>query len=181
MKGCVDVFFNTFIYLVCTVSLLLCQLFSRCREQGLVSSCRAQASRCGNISCCGARALGCLGFSSCGSWALEHKFNSCGARQLLHSMWDLTCVSCFGRWVLYHWATRETLVDVFYTFSSEVHLCLMGLCGSIFSSSVTVYPGISMDLFGCGKTECVIVCDLSNCVWLSAPDHEFYVWGSVWL
>ena len=46
--------------------------------------------------------------SSCGSWA-----------QLLYGMWesswirDWTCVSCMGRWILYHWARREALKMIF--------------------------------------------------------------------
>ena len=51
-----------------------------------------------------------VGFSSCGSWALEHRHSSCGP-------WLVACgifpdqgsnhVSCIGRWILYHWATRK--------------------------------------------------------------------------
>ena len=72
------------------------------------------------FSCCWARALGCPGFSGCSTWALvrpwapEHRLNSCGA-QGLADLWhvgssrtrDETCVSCIGRQILYHWATRE--------------------------------------------------------------------------
>ena len=55
------------------------RLFSSCREPGLLSSHRAQASDRGGFSCCRTQPLGCSGFSSCGSWALEHRLNSCGA------------------------------------------------------------------------------------------------------
>ena len=53
------------------------------------------------------------GLSSCGFWALEHRLNRCGSRaSLLGGMWDLPGlgiepVSCIGRWILYHRATRE--------------------------------------------------------------------------
>ena len=40
-------------------------LVSSCSEQGLLSSCGAQASHCRGFSCWGARALECSGF---GSW-----------------------------------------------------------------------------------------------------------------
>jgi len=46
------------------------------------------------------------GLSSCSSWAREHRLNS-----YLGSSWirDWTRVSCIGRQILYHWATREVL------------------------------------------------------------------------
>ena len=49
---------------------------------------------------------GFRGLSNCGSRALEHKLNSCGLVAPWHtgSSWikDQTCVSCSGRWILYH-------------------------------------------------------------------------------
>ena len=42
--------------------------FSRCSEQGLLSSCGMGASHRGGFSCCGAWALEC-GLSNCGTWA----------------------------------------------------------------------------------------------------------------
>ena len=62
----------------CTGSLLQRGLFSGVGEQGLLSSCGAQASRGSSLSCCGARARGRAGFSSCSSQALRHSLNSCG-------------------------------------------------------------------------------------------------------
>ena len=41
--------------------LLLQRLFSNCREQGLLSSCRVQTSHCGGFSCCESRTRGHLG------------------------------------------------------------------------------------------------------------------------
>ena len=52
----------------CAGSLLLCSLFSRGSEQGLLYSCGAWTS-CVGFSCCGAGALECKGFSTCGTWA----------------------------------------------------------------------------------------------------------------
>ena len=80
-------FLSVYEFFGCAGSLLLLHgLFSSCGEQGLLSSCSAQASRCDSFPCCGAQALGHVGFSSCGSWAqylwlqaLEHRL-SCGAR-----------------------------------------------------------------------------------------------------
>ena len=48
----------------CAGSLLLLRLFSSCGEQGLLSSCTAQASYCSGLSCCRAPALGYVGSSS---------------------------------------------------------------------------------------------------------------------
>ena len=65
-------------------------------------------------------------FSSCGSQAPEHRLNSCGAQaQPLRCIWgsslirDLTHVSCIGRQILHHWATREALDLTFLTSSPE--------------------------------------------------------------
>ena len=63
-------------------SLLLCGLFSHCRQPAHHSyspvAGGVQASYCGSFSCGGAQVLGCEGFSSCGSQALEHGIRSCG-------------------------------------------------------------------------------------------------------
>ena len=45
------------------------QIFSSYGEQGLLSSCGAQASHCGGFSCCTAWALGHVGCSGCNSQA----------------------------------------------------------------------------------------------------------------
>ena len=50
-------------------SLLLCRLFSSCRDQGLLSSYCAQVSYCCGLSCYRAQAQGCSGFRSCIVWA----------------------------------------------------------------------------------------------------------------
>ena len=42
----------------CGGSCLLHQLFSSCSHWGLLSSCGAQVSHCGDFACCGARAQG---------------------------------------------------------------------------------------------------------------------------
>ena len=83
-------------------------------EWGLLSSCRAWASHCSGFVCCRAWALGWEGFSSWGSQTLEHRFSRLWCMGLvaprhMGSSWstDGTNVSCIGRWILYHWATRE--------------------------------------------------------------------------
>ena len=60
-----------FLYLFLAVLGLCCcvQAFSSCGQQGLLSSCYLQASRCGGFSC-GAQALGSTGFRSCSMWIL---------------------------------------------------------------------------------------------------------------
>ena len=66
-------FFLVFIYLFIfdyTWSLLLCMGFSSCyKQQGLLSSFSAWASRCGGFSCCEAGVVEHVGFNSCSTWA----------------------------------------------------------------------------------------------------------------
>ena len=102
-----------------SASLWLHRLFSRCSEWRLVSSYSAGAAHCGGSSCLqhrvwGAQALAAAahGLTGCSSQALKQ------AQQLWHMgsfpqhvgffpIRVQTHVSCIGRWVLYHWATRE--------------------------------------------------------------------------
>ena len=63
------------------------------------SSCDAQASHRGVSSSCRAWVLEHVGFGSCGTWAHS-----------VPGMWDWTHVSCIGRQILYHWATREACI-----------------------------------------------------------------------
>ena len=60
------------------------------------SSCGTRASHCGGFSCCGEHGL-------CGGGHGLRCLAACG------SPWarDGTCVSCFGRWTLNQWTTRE--------------------------------------------------------------------------
>ena len=73
----------------------------------------AVQSPCKGFSCCGARTLGCTGFRSfcTGLWSTDSTAVVHGLVILgqVGSFWtiDGTCVSCIGRWILYHWATRE--------------------------------------------------------------------------
>ena len=81
-------FYYLFIY-GCAESLLLWELFSSFREQGLLSICRARASHCGGFSLqgTGSRAHRLqklwLPGSSTGSIVVAHTW-----AYLLHSMWD---------------------------------------------------------------------------------------------
>ena len=61
--------FYLFLFFGYAEALLLHGLFSSCREWGLVSRCRVQASHRGGISCFGTRAPGHVGFSSFSVWA----------------------------------------------------------------------------------------------------------------
>ena len=86
-------------------------LFSSCSDWRPLSSCGARASRGG------------VGFGSCGRWAQQLQFLGSRAQarpwccQGLIVPWyvgpsqvrDRKCVSCIGRWTLYHWAIREAL------------------------------------------------------------------------
>ena len=121
---------NMFIYLGCVGSTLLHRLFSSCSKWGLcfIVVCRLH----------GARALGHTGFSHCGLWAhylwfpgsraqaqsLWHR--SLAATQHMGSSWtrDWTCVSCIGRWILYHWATWEAQLFYFYICLFQIKVLL---------------------------------------------------------
>ena len=88
-------------------SWLQCGLFSSYGERGccLVSVC--ELLTVGLLSSW-RQALAHVGFSSCCSPAREHRLSSCGAwASLPWGMWDQTTVSCIGRQLLYHWASRE--------------------------------------------------------------------------
>jgi len=85
--------------------------FSRCREHGLHSSCRAQTSHSGAFSCCGTQALEHMGFSSCCTWTQWLWLMGFVVPQHVGSSWtrDRTGVPCIARWILNHWTTREAL------------------------------------------------------------------------
>ena len=101
-------FIISFIYLLIfgsAGSSLLWGLCSSCGEQGLLPSFGAWASHCSGLSRCGVWALG--------TWAsvvVAHRWVS---SRPVGSSWirDRTCVSCIGRWILYHWTTREAPPD----------------------------------------------------------------------
>ena len=115
-------FFFKFLTLlfVCPAS-LLCGLFSSCREWGLLSSCCAQASQWCGFSSFRAWATGFESLRSChtcaqelrllGSGAQAQSWRGMGLVALRHvesyETRDWTCVSWIGRWILYHWTTRE--------------------------------------------------------------------------
>lgn len=66
----------------CVMSSLLYRLYSRCNEQGFLSSDTVQASHPGGFSYLEAQTLNPLNhtwFSSRGAWAPKHRLNSCGA------------------------------------------------------------------------------------------------------
>ena len=87
--------------------------FSSCGEWGLLCSCGAWLSHCDGFSSCRAQALGCVGFSSCvpGLWStgaiVVARGLSCSAACGIFLGRDGIHVSCIGRWILYHWATRD--------------------------------------------------------------------------
>ena len=109
-------------------SLLLHRHFSSCGKHRATPSWGALVSHCSGFSCCRTEAPGHLGITavacglrSCRSQTLEHRLNSYGSwmglltpRQV-ESSWirDQSCVSCIGRWILYHWAKREDLLHGF--------------------------------------------------------------------
>ena len=97
---------------------LLLGLFSSCREWRLLFAYGVQASHCSIFSCLGAWTVGWGGFGSCSSQVLEHSFSSwCTgfvAPQHVGSsrIRDRTGISCTGRRILYHWATREARITI---------------------------------------------------------------------
>ena len=99
-------------------------LWLRCA--GAALQCSVQASHCGSflVQSRGSRVHG---FTSCSRWAQwlwllgsrvqAQYLQRTGLVALQHvgSSWtrDWTSVSCVGRWILYHWATREAPVWCF--------------------------------------------------------------------
>jgi len=87
------------------------------------------------VSCCRARALGCIGFSSCGAWAQWLQLPD--PRTQAQWLWltsfvapwhvgssrtrDQTLVSCIGRQILDHWATRGAPGR--FSYSEFFHIC----------------------------------------------------------
>ena len=112
----------------CAGSSLLLGVFSCCDEQGLLSSCSAGASHCGGFSCCRVQALGHMGFSRLQFLASRAQvqcswYTGFVAPQHMESSLtrDWTLVSCFGRQILNHWATREAP-------DQPVFMHLAGMC-----------------------------------------------------
>ena len=88
-------YFKNFIYLFfsCAGSSLLHRFFSSCGEQ----------------------TAHCSGFSCCGTWVLGYTDSVVVAHGVpghveSSQTRDQTCVSCIGRWILYHRVTREHIV-----------------------------------------------------------------------
>ena len=94
---------------------------------GLRSCTRAFSSwdKRGLLSSCSVRASHGDGFSSCGAWVLEHRLNSCGLVAPRHvessQIRNRSHVSCIGRWILYHWATREAPILHFSFFQKHAN------------------------------------------------------------
>ena len=68
----------------------------------------------------GSRACGLCSLCHVGSLVEVHELSSCGMGLVARGMWDLssptrdqTHVPCIGRWILYHWTTREIPLIVF--------------------------------------------------------------------
>ena len=87
-------------------------LSSSCSQWGLLSSCRGWVFCCGGFFCCRAWVLEHVGFRSCGTQAQWLQFTDCRVwvQQLRHRSLVALChvgSTRVGRWILYHWATRE--------------------------------------------------------------------------
>ena len=149
-----------FIYLFifgCPGSSMLPGLFSSWGEWVPLCSCGAGVSHCGGFSCCRTWALGHAGFCNCSFLALERRLSSCGMYLVLVA-WSLvapwyvgsswtrgqTCVSCIGRWILYHWAIKEALkIMLLFFFPPSISSFPAVLLGPIlfrFSSLLLALP-----------------------------------------
>lgn len=89
------------------------ETFSSCSEQGLYSSCSAQASHCSGFCLVQAETLGAQASAvaprpwSAGSQQLQCKGLSCSEARGSQLTRDRTHVSCTDRYMLYHWGTRK--------------------------------------------------------------------------
>ena len=110
-------FWNSFTYLfIADLSLNCCSwAFSSCGQQGLLSSCRVQASHCGYFSSFGAQDLGCASsvVVACGL--------SCSEASGIFLNWDQVCVLCIGREILYHWANRKSCSKSILSIINNMH------------------------------------------------------------
>ena len=102
---------ESYLFLGCAGSLLLCIFLSSCGPQGL----REWVSHGDVFSCLGARALGCADCTSWGTWAPRPWSTgstavvpgSAATRHVgLSRTRDWTYVSFIGRWILYRSASR---------------------------------------------------------------------------
>ena len=96
------------------LSLCCCSSFSLVVERGSYSLV-IWAFHCGDSSCCGTQALGHVG-SVAVAPASRAQAHYWVAPRHVGSSWirEPARVSCIGRWVLYHWATREALHWLFF-------------------------------------------------------------------
>ena len=94
---------HSFVY-VAMLGLQCCVwAFSRCREQGLFSSCVAWASHCGGFSCCRAWALGALASVAVTHWlSCPTALGSSPTRDQIRVPW-------IGRRIVNHWDIKEVL------------------------------------------------------------------------
>ena len=132
---------NNLIYsvILAVLSLCCCAGFSLVAASGGYPRC-APASHCGGFSCGGVQARGRMVLSSCSTWAQQLQFPgsrapaqwlcmSWVALQWVGSSWtrDGNHVSCIGRQLLYHWATRKApnahflLGGLFFFFGVELY------------------------------------------------------------
>ena len=116
-----------------------CGLLSSCGVlvfSSLGVACGLQSVWALELWCPGSREHGLCSLRHAGSLVKARELSSCGARAYLpHCMWDLssptrdwTHVPCIGRWILYHWTTREVPVPAFFQFCICTSYILFILC-----------------------------------------------------
>ena len=108
---------DLFYFIDCAGSPLLHRLFSSCSEPGAaLYNGSLWACRCGWWPLCRAWNPGCLGLSSFKLWNTDSVWQT-GLVAPWHGGSSQTRaqthVSCIGRQILYHWATREALQTYF--------------------------------------------------------------------
>ena len=135
-------YFNDFCYLGYTFKIIFYLFIFYCTESLFLhkpfSSCGTRASHCG------AGALGHAGFNGCSSQDPGHGLNNSdtwflAAPQHVASSWirDETHISCIGRQILHHWATREAQGCIFLNQMSLLMIfCTLQFSGSIMSNSL---------------------------------------------
>ena len=125
-------YFLKFLFIYLAGLLLLFRLSLAGVSGGLLSGCGTQASHCGAFPCYGAwaQAFRIQEFRLAGSVVIAP-----GPRALAQLLWhtgtvaprhvasfqprDWTLVSCTGRRILYHWATREAQFQLFLKLSGK--------------------------------------------------------------
>ena len=121
-----------FFFFYCAGSSLLSRLLSSCGKQDVLSSCNTWAY-CWDVFCCGsgvqASVVVASRLQSTGSIPVVQRL-SCPAACGIFPDKNQTRVSCFGRWILYHWAIRKPWSVFSFLWSSFIYFLWVVCLGS---------------------------------------------------